>query len=310
MQRFKKILCYVGGPADPQPSLTESVELAARNGASLTLLDVLPESTEGPWLTVPGKTDLEKLVTASRTHDLQELAASIEARGVEVTAEVGTGSPFVEIIRRVVADGHDLVIKTAQGPGSRLGGLLGTTALHLMRKCPAPVWVVKPDPGARFGRVLAAVDPDPERSGARELSVRVLELARSLAGISDSELRVVHAWWLYAETTLTGPRIKMPSAEVELLLDATRETARGALDGLLQEVDLSGVRHQVQLIKGIPGEVISLLAAESDLAVLGTVSRSGIAGILIGNTAESVLRRIDCSVLVVKPRNYRTPLRF
>lgn len=42
-----------------------------------------------------------------------------------------TGSPFVEIIRRVVREGHDLVIKTGQGLESRLGGLLGTTALPL-----------------------------------------------------------------------------------------------------------------------------------------------------------------------------------
>ncbi len=309
MHRFKRILCFVGG-SDPSPGLTAAADLAERNGAALTLLDVLPESTEGPWLTVPGKPELERLVVTSRARDLEEMAAAVEARSMMVTTEVATGSPFVEIIRRVIADGHDLVIKTALGEGGALGGLLGTTALHLMRKCPAPVWVVKPSSEPRFKRVLAAVDPDPEKPGAHELSVRVLEHARSLAETSGRKLHVLHAWWLYAEATLTGPRIKMPAAEVKILLDDTREAAEKALEGLLNDVDLSTTDHEVQLIKSIPGEAISQLAAESDLAVMGTVSRSGIAGILIGNTAESVLRRIDCSVLVVKPRGFQTPLRF
>lgn len=309
MHRFKKILCFAGG-LDPQPGLDRAAELAARNGAALKLLDVLPQSTEGPWLTVAGKPDLERLVVASRLHELQELAAPIEARGVEVATEVATGSPFVEIIRRVVAEGHDLVIKTAQGRGRRMGGLLGTTALHLMRKCPAPVWVVKPPSGPPLRRVLAAVDPNPEKPGAHELSIRVVEHARSLAEANDSKLLVVHAWWLYAETTLAGPRFKMPAEEIEPLLNATREMAERALDGLLQDVDLGGVRHEIQLVKSIPSEAISLLAAESDIAVMGTVSRSGIAGILIGNTAESVLHRIECSLLAVKPRGFQTPLRF
>lgn len=310
MHRFKKILCYVGGPGDPQPGLTKATELAVGNGAALMVLDVLPESTEGPWLTVPGKPDLEQLVVSSRLQDLEEMAAPIAALGIEVRTAVDTGSPFVEITRRVLADGHDLVIKTAQGPESRMRGLLGTTALHLMRKCPSPVWVVKPDSGARFGRVLAAVDPDPEKPGAQELSIRVLEHARSVAETSNSKLHVVHAWWLYAEATLTGPRIKMPDAELNVLLNDTRQAAELALAGLLKEVDLGGVAHEIQLVKGIPGEVITLLAAESDLAVMGTVSRSGIAGILIGNTAESVLQRIECSIVAVKPRGFQTPLRF
>lgn len=310
MHRFKNILCYVGGPSDPQPGLTEATELAVRNGATLTVLDVLPESTEGPWLTVPGKPDLEQLVVTSRLRDLEELTAPIAARGVRVRTAADIGSPFVEITRRVLADGHDLVIKTAQGLESRMGGLLGTTALHLMRKCPSPVWVIKPALGPRFGRVLAAVDPDPEKPGSHELGVRVLEHARSLAEVSDCRLHVVHAWWLYAEATLSGPRIKMSADELDVLLNETRATAKSALDGLLQDVDLSRVEHEIQLVKGIPSEVISALAAESDLAVMGTVSRSGIAGVLVGNTAESVLRRIECSILAVKPRGFQTPLRF
>lgn len=310
MNRFKKILYFVGDPSDPQPGLTEAKELARRNHAELTLLDVLPASSGGLRLSLPGKADLEKLVAATRMKALEEMVAPIEGNGFRVRAEVTTGSPFVEIIRRVVTEGYDLVMKTAKGVESRLGGLLGTTALHLMRKCPVPVWVVKPSAGPRFRRVLAAVDPDAEKPGAQELGVRVIEHAASLAQIYGSELHLVHAWWFYAEATLRGPRIQMPKEEVDSLVNETREIAQQNLEDMLRRVDLAGVPHEVELIQGHPVEVLSELTAQSDVVVMGTVSRSGAAGILIGNTAESVLRRLDCSVLAVKPRGFRTPLRF
>ena len=45
-----------------------------------------------------------------------------------------------------------------------------------------------------------------------------------------------------------------------------------------------------------------------DLIVMGTVARSGISGALMGNTAESVLDRIGCAVLAVKPSGCVTSL--
>ena len=309
MKRFKNILCYVGGPADPAFGLTRATELAERNGAELTLIDVLPESTEGPWLTLPGKPELEELVVTSRIHDLDEMAAKARERGVPVDIVVTTGNPFVEIIRRVVLEDHDLVIKTAQGLESRLGGLLGTTALHLMRKCPAPVWVVKPTTESQ-GRVLAAIDPQPESVGQNTLSLKVLELATSLAETTGSKLLVVHAWWLHSEAMLRGRRINLPPAEVDGLLRQVRGAAEQSLDELVKQVDLSRVSHEVYIVKGQPYEVISSFASQSDIAVLGTVSRGGVDGLLIGNTAERILRRVECSVLAVKPEGFRTPLQF
>ena len=310
MKRFKKILCYVGGEEDPSPAIDNAADLAERNKAALTLIDVLPESTEGPWLTVPGKPELEQLIVTSRTQDLEEMAMPLRERGLNVGTEVTTGSPFVELIRRVVTDGHDLVVKTAQNFKSRLPGLLGTTALHLMRKCPAPVWVVHPSPPKRFGRVVAAVDLNLEAPRDDKLSLRVLELASSLAATRDSELQVVHAWWLYSEGLLRSRRINMPPAEVDAILRETRSAAERALDALVERADLSNVRSKVHLTKGQPQDVINRYAAEADVVVMGTLSRASVAGLLIGNTAERILQNVDTSVLAVKPEDFKTPLSF
>jgi nucleotide-binding universal stress UspA family protein len=43
---------------------------------------------------------------------------------------------------------------------------------------------------------------------------------------------------------------------------------------------------------------------------MGTVARTGIEGLLIGNIAETILRRVDSSVLAVKPHGFETPVRL
>jgi nucleotide-binding universal stress UspA family protein len=47
-----------------------------------------------------------------------------------------------------------------------------------------------------------------------------------------------------------------------------------------------------------------------DLIVMGTVGRSGISGLFIGNTAEKVLQKVDCSVLAVKPEGFVSPVKL
>ena len=45
---------------------------------------------------------------------------------------------------------------------------------------------------------------------------------------------------------------------------------------------------------------------KADLLVMGTISRTGIAGLVLGSTAERMLGLVDCSILAVKPRGFET----
>jgi nucleotide-binding universal stress UspA family protein len=65
------------------------------------------------------------------------------------------------------------------------------------------------------------------------------------------------------------------------------------------------------MLEGEAGHLIPELATakEVELIVMGTVSRTGVAGLLIGNTAERILHQVDCSVLTVKPDGFVTPVR-
>jgi len=41
---------------------------------------------------------------------------------------------------------------------------------------------------------------------------------------------------------------------------------------------------------------------------MGTVGRVGIPGFFIGNTAEEILKRVECSVLAIKPAGFVSPV--
>jgi len=45
-----------------------------------------------------------------------------------------------------------------------------------------------------------------------------------------------------------------------------------------------------------------------DLIVMGTLSRTGIPGYFIGNTSESILSQVNCSVLTMKPPGFVSPV--
>ena len=70
------------------------------------------------------------------------------------------------------------------------------------------------------------------------------------------------------------------------------------------------LRPQTHLIEGDPRSKIPALAKKinADLVIMGTVARTGIPGLFMGNTAETVLNKLDCSVLAIKPHGFVTPV--
>ena len=47
---------------------------------------------------------------------------------------------------------------------------------------------------------------------------------------------------------------------------------------------------------------------QAHMIVMGTVGRTVFPGLIMGNTAETILNDIDCSVLAIKPPDFETPV--
>ncbi|MFC1879212.1 universal stress protein, partial [Chloroflexota bacterium] len=181
-----------------------------------------------------------------------------------------------------------------------------------MRKCPCPVWVLNPTQPKHYSRILAAVDPTPSDEQRNALNIKILDLATSLAHRERCELLIIHAWSSLVESHVQSGRVNVPQSKLDEWDQGLRDKHRRLLGEFLQLYGLENLNHQVYMLKGEAGKLIPALAAakEVELIVMGTVSRTGIAGLLIGNNAEKVLRQVNCSVLAIKPDGFITPVKL
>jgi len=292
-----------------EATLTCAVTLARHHRARLTLVHVMrPVPDEVAAFDVSGRfVDVRALIFNDRQSALRETAKSIAGTGVRPRTQLLVGDPFIEVIRDVAANDRDLVVMTADGRRGLRHRLLGSTASHLVRKCPAPVLVVKPGKRGGFQRVAVAVDPGITEPHQADLSRRLLELGAEVAKRENAELHVVHAWQLLGEAMLSG-RGGLSQAEVSDLLSREAEVRRAALEPLLRP--LASLRPRLHLLKGHAAEAVPRFVEREriDLLVIGSVSRTGIAGFLIGNTAERILDAVQCSLLVAKPEGFVSPV--
>ena len=303
MRRFERILFVNNTGVDAGPAFQRAVRLAAANGAQLSVIEVGEE--------VPHT--MRKLQEAfNKLHKdrLRAMSETAKSDGVDVSVRMLLGTPFIEIINEVMQGGHDLVIKSAEGRSGISNILFGSTDLHLLRKCPCPVWIIKPSKRKKYKKILAAVDPDPAEPENAGLNKQIIELASSLAAREQSELHILHAWYFAYESSLRSGRFQVPKAEVDRMIKDVRKMHKAWLDDLLSQHDFQGLNVKVHLLKGYPGDLIPLTAQKKrvELVVMGTVARTGLPGLIIGNTAEKALTAVDCSVLAVKPGSFVTPV--
>lgn len=304
MQRFTNILFICDPLTNALPALQRAVQLARTNEAKLTITNVRDELPRTLLR-------LQKTFLQLQKDELNSLLKEISTEGLDIKIKPLTGTPFLEIIKEVARNSHDLVIKPTEGHSDISSMLFGSTDLHLMRKCPCPVWIIKPSKQKQFKRILAAVDPDPEEKVNAELNTLILDLASSLAHKDNSELHIVHAWKLTYESSLRNGHARIPKSDVDQMVSDTLENHKRWLDELLTNYDLKDLSSRVHLLKGNPGDIIPALAKKKgvDLIVMGTVARTGIPGFLIGNTAEKILMAADSSILAVKPESFSTPVK-
>jgi len=269
-------------------------------GAHLCLLRVLEEDLRwsAPDPGRAGGPQLRDLLAEAETRALEELATPLRGRGLAVDTEVAWGVPWDAILERTERDGVDLVVKPAHGLAHGGRVFFGSTALHLFRKCPCPVWVVG-DSGGLPERILAAIDP--ARDATRvEAARRILGRARSVAGWSGGEVSVAAAWDAPAASLLKG---RIPQSELDGYREDAHERARAALGRILEAFPDAVLPERAHLLEGSAREALPRFAEEQgfDLIVMGTRGRTGLAADMLGDTAEMIIRQVHGSILTVPP---------
>jgi len=313
MQRFQNILFVHHPGADSSRALQRAATLAIENRARLRVIEVHAtvtpaEESDNEHLS---HSALLEATRRERTKGLDKMLAPYRDL-LPATTDILFGMPFIEIIMEVQRQGHDLVVLAPDKKGIGTA-IFGSTHMHLLRKCPCPVWIVKADDSDRFRHIMAAVDMGATDSRKEELNGKILELASSLAAAEGSELHIVHAW--------SAPYANLQAFSGQL-------AAGYGAEGWINDVRLAHKEWLNELVERFSGShdiqpVVHLLQGEAadaipqqterlgiDLVVMGTVARTGIAGFFIGNTAESIISQLDCSLLAVKPEGFDCPIKL
>ncbi len=291
MKRFKNILVAYDNAVGGDEAISQAVSLALNNGAELTVAALLRDY------------DLVPQKLAETEKRLARIEDGIRHAGVRnVRAIILDGTPAPSLIREVEVSGHDLVIASIEAGNTLRERMLGSTATQLMRKCPCPVWVVKPDQPVPYRRILAAVDPFSPHEGAPALNEKILDLATSLALRDGAELHVLHAWEVDGPDLETIRSETVGSIREDILNRHLDRREKGVMEALAK-YPLGKLNLSIHLPRTSAAGAICDMANEGgiDLIVMGTQARTRLTGFLAGHTAEQVINAVDSGLLAVKP---------
>lgn len=291
-----------------EAALMQAVWLARKHQAKITLAHIIPDLRRAVhYASYQAKIDLlqgdgdffEREVRHESAERMLKMINRLGILDVNIRLNTYLGEPFVELTRAVQQDGYDLVLAGTRGLSPWEQFFVGSTAKRLIRKCPAPVWIAKSEHVGPPQSVLVASD-------FSEVSIKAVKQAIWIAKQADASIHLLHV--IDAADASEDFVSKIPSGST--LRDEINAEATKRLDEFVVRLDANYEKFQSHLTWGAPWKEVGRIAKQvaADLVVLGTIGRSGIRGVLLGNTAEKVLGSCDCSILTVKPDDYVSPI--
>lgn len=301
---FKNILLDLGSSMDGR-LLAQTMDFCARADAKLTVLNVFeePSSSVASYFSHQHK-DLRKLILETYEMTVEEEMTKASIDPAVVNRKTRWGKDFIETVREVREGNYDLVISASQ----ETQGPPDSTAMHLLRKCPTPVWIHRGNLWKGAVRILAAINTTSTSSENRSLNKNILEQAVRLNDILHGHLHVVTCWSGYMESVLSSPRFT--EGEKADYLEFERKQTESEMALLTESLNLPD-SVKAKMVHGSPEKIIPQYAAEQkmDVVVMGSVARTGIPGLLVGNTAERIVANLENSILAIKPEGYVSPVK-
>jgi universal stress protein E len=309
-RRRIRLLVVVDPAAVVQPALEKAVRLA--RALSGTLEVYACDWREGLDPGPRGVAALRRPYVEAGDRRLRDLVQQAWPGARRCGVRYEFGHPRVDrILAHVRRVRPDLVVIDAHFHAAARRTLFGPADWPLIRDCPAPILYAKPNRWHVAPRVAAAVDPLHPAEPTVGLDARLVDAARRLARGLRGSLHVIHAW-LPLDPGLGGPGplgIGMADPAVSDRLVAAAEARAGAAVRLLVR-PAGQPRAQIELLRGAAVETIPGFAEVEGLDILavGAVSRGRLQDLIIGATAERLLERVPCDLLVLKPaRPVRRP---
>lgn len=273
---FKHVVVAAHFASASSRLLEEMDELRRLGTEEITLVDVL----------LSHHSETQDEVHRQDAHRrLEEEKSVLEEAGFHVNAELRTGQPAHELSTIARAAHASLILVGSRGEGHFREFLRGSTVLQLIRKTSTPTLI------------------EPVGSGSRRVSGRGF---RSLLLGSDFSESCYEAERHAAELAGSAEKIVLCHVLEDDVVDALGENAARAeaekrLAALADQFANDRDRLLTRIEYGNPSRVLADVAEEegSTMMIIGKRGRSPIRELMLGSTAQNVVRRATQSVLMV-----------
>ena len=274
--KLDRIFCVIDPTTNNQRALDRARFVASGNNAHIhayiCIATPMADAAED-------RRALQEAEIARHEAWLERLVTPLREEGREVTTEVECRDEWRDALAPAAERaGADLIIKSAYRRSALRRRLLKTSDFILLRSANCPVLLVKTDRIGKLDRVLAAVNIAIEDDAHRQLTDRVIDIARTVAETADAELHCVNAY--SGSLNFVHPPDLAKRAGIE--------------------------RRQAHVGDAEPAELIAQVAEkiEAPLVVIGSVARRGVSGAVVGNTAEKILDTVPADILtIITPRS-------
>ncbi|MEL7118433.1 MAG: universal stress protein [Bacteroidota bacterium] len=265
-----------------------AIEIAKVFQSKILPIHVLPEHIKD----VKAKLFLKD---ATKTR-LKQITEKIRSEGVEVSEPMlEFGSPHEAIVRAALRTNANLIMCGSGSAHNIEKFQLGTTATRIIQKSEIPVLVLKKDLLLNVQNIICPVD-------FSDASKRALKNAITLAHRFKAELIILTVCEMNETNWLKS--ILEKNQDQEKKYSNHKVSFQKFLDGF----NLSGLKCTKEIRKGKPAEEILNTISEKmvDLLVMGTVGKSGLNRLIMGNITEKVIREVPCSFMTLKSENVIT----
>jgi nucleotide-binding universal stress UspA family protein len=235
-----------------------------------------------------------------RARDLKALAKryGLSTENCYVLSGTPRFNEICNLARKIPAD---LIVMPTHGYTGITHFFEGSTAERIVQHSPCPVYVAKGSDqlrkafvktGARFriDKILVPVD-------FSDCSLQGLKYAIQFADKFAAKILVLNAVHFGYAYTADGYAMY----DLSRLQDAVCKCAEKQMGMMVRLAKFGGVKFETTVKVGLPVDQICAFAQDNnvDLIITSTHGRTGFKHVLIGSTAEQVVRRANCPVLVV-----------
>lgn len=296
MLNINRILVVLDKGSNELHALKKGIWLARSVNAELTLLTNTFDSfsAENTSLDADTRDQLRYGLVGQAEQWLKSFVLDVE--DIKVNIDVRWQKHLYEAVLTATQEiNYDLVLKRPN-KHSLMDRIFTPVDWNLLRHCPAPIMLIKSSEPWKHNRILASIDATSADEGHQLINDNILSFSEQLSDHFDTDLHIVNAYPLVNVAFAMVPEVTAPD-DLHQYVQEQHEEACG------KWADKYNIpRKNIHVSEGAPEIVVSDLAKslETDVVIIGSVGRTGLSGVLIGNTAELLLDKLECDILVIK----------